>query len=174
MSAALVHGAPPSPAAAAVPAAVPALAPAVQVELTERAAPARVSRSAVRVARRVARRAPAPRAGMERVVRYARAQVGKRYVPGADGPNSFDCSGFTKAAYAQGGMQLPHSSRAQAARARNVPQSRARAGDLVVGPGHVGLFMRPGWMIDAGNRRVGVTYRRIYRGLHVETFARRR
>jgi peptidoglycan DL-endopeptidase CwlO len=105
---------------------------------------------------------------MSMIVAYARAQVGKRYVHGADGPNSFDCSGFTKRAYERAGVRLPHSSGAQAARARTISRSQARAGDLVVGPGHVGIYMGGGMMIDAGNPGTGVVYRRVYDGLHVE------
>ena len=56
--------------------------------------------------------------GMGAVIAYARAQVGKSYVSGGDGPNSFDCSGFTMRAYARAGLRLPHSSGGQAARAR--------------------------------------------------------
>ena len=104
------------------------------------------------------------------VLAFARSQVGKSYVRGAEGPNSFDCSGFTKRAYARAGLRLPHSSGAQAARAQSISQSRARAGDLVVGRGHVGIYMGNGMMIDAGNRRVGVVYRRVYPGLHIERF----
>jgi cell wall-associated NlpC family hydrolase len=107
---------------------------------------------------------------MAAVVSFARSQLGKRYAPGGDGPNSFDCSGFTKRAYAQVGLRLPHSSGAQAARARTIPRSAARPGDLVVGPGHVGVYMGRGMMIDAGNRRTGVIYRRLYAGLHIERF----
>lgn len=106
--------------------------------------------------------------GMTMVVAYARAQLGKRYVRGGDGPNSFDCSGFTKRAYARAGLRLPHSSGAQAARARTIRRSQARAGDLVVGPGHVGIYMGGGMMIDAGNPGTGVVYRRLYAGLRVE------
>jgi cell wall-associated NlpC family hydrolase len=107
---------------------------------------------------------------MSPVIAYARAQLGKSYRPGADGPNSFDCSGFTKRAYAHAGLRLPHSARAQAARARRVSRAAARAGDLVVGSGHVGIYMGGGMMIDAGNSRVGVVYRRLYPGLHIERF----
>jgi cell wall-associated NlpC family hydrolase len=111
-----------------------------------------------------------PSAGMSAVIAYARQQIGKRYVSGAEGPFSFDCSGFTKRAYARAGLRLPHSSGAQAARARPVSRSSARAGDLVVGRGHVGIYMGNGMMIDAGNSRVGVVYRKLYAGLRIERF----
>ncbi|MEV6635176.1 NlpC/P60 family protein [Actinoplanes sp. NPDC051470] len=108
------------------------------------------------------------RPGMGAVIAFARSQVGKGYASGAEGPSYFDCSGFTKRAYARAGISLPHSSGAQAARAQSIPRSAARPGDLVVGPGHVGVYMGGGMMIDAGNRRTGVVYRRLYAGLHVE------
>jgi cell wall-associated NlpC family hydrolase len=51
-----------------------------------------------------------------------------------------------------------------------ISRRAAQPGDLVVGPGHVGIYMGRGMMIDAGNSRVGVVYRRVYRGLHFERF----
>ncbi|WP_239158967.1 C40 family peptidase [Winogradskya humida] len=127
--------------------------------------------------RQVARLTPAQRTASRRaqilqrraaITGYARAQVGKRYRYGAAGPQSFDCSGLTRAAYLRAGIRLPHSSGSQAALAHPVPLSRAKPGDLVVGPGHVGIYLGGGMMVDAGNRRLGVTHRRMYRGLHVE------
>lgn len=109
-------------------------------------------------------------AGMAAVIAFAQAQVGKRYSRGGEGPHAFDCSGFTKRAYALAGIRLPHSSGAQAARARTVSRAEARPGDLVVGPGHVGIYMGRGMMIDAGNQRTGVVYRKMYGGLHIERF----
>ncbi|MFF0377366.1 C40 family peptidase [Actinoplanes missouriensis] len=109
---------------------------------------------------------------MSAVIAFARSQVGKRYVPGGEGPHGFDCSGFTKRAYAKVGFSLPHSSGGQARRARNVARSQARPGDLVVGPGHVGIYMGRGMMIDAGNSRTGVVYRKVYRGLRVARLGR--
>lgn len=107
---------------------------------------------------------------MAAVIAYARSQVGKRYVSGAEGPYSFDCSGLTRRAYARAGLYLPHSSGAQAARARPISAAAARPGDLVVGPGHVGVYMGGGMMIDAGNPRTGVVYRPLYAGLRIERF----
>ena len=117
----------------------------------------------------IARRPPAARSrgGMTAVIAFARSQVGKRYVTGGQGGSGFDCSGLTMKAYEQAGIRLPHSSRAQAGRARTISRSQARAGDLVIGPGHVGIYMGNGMMIDAGNHRVGVVYRKLYSGLRV-------
>jgi cell wall-associated NlpC family hydrolase len=107
---------------------------------------------------------------MTAVIAYAKSQVGRRYVSGGEGQGGFDCSGLTKRAYAQAGVRLPHSSRAQAARARVISKSSARPGDLVVGAGHVGIYMGRGMMIDAGNHRTGVIYRKLYSGLRVARF----
>lgn len=107
---------------------------------------------------------------MAAVLAFARSQVGKRYRRGGEGPFGFDCSGLTKLAYARAGLTLPHSSRAQAARARFISRTLARPGDLVVGPGHVGVYMGGGMMVDAGNPHTGVVYRPLYAGLHIERF----
>jgi cell wall-associated NlpC family hydrolase len=127
------------------------------------------------VVRLVTRHAAAPRAqrvvrlgSMTAVIAFARSQVGKRYVSGGAGTGGFDCSGLTMSAYAKAGIRLPHSSGEQAARARSISRRQARAGDLVVGPGHVGIYMGHGMMIDAGNHRTGVVYRKLYSGLRVE------
>jgi cell wall-associated NlpC family hydrolase len=105
---------------------------------------------------------------MTAVIAYAKSQIGQRYVSGGEGAAGFDCSGLTKQAYAQAGIRLPHSSGAQASRARRIARGQARAGDLVVGRGHVGIYMGNGMMIDAGNPRTGVVYRKLYSGLTVE------
>ncbi|MBL7261524.1 C40 family peptidase [Actinoplanes sp. LDG1-01] len=110
---------------------------------------------------------------MNAVIAFARSQVGKRYVSGGSGPGGFDCSGFTKRAYALAGISLPHSSGAQAARSRGISRAQARPGDLVVGPGHVGIYMGRGMMIDAGNHRTGVVYRKVYSGLRTARIGQR-
>ena len=60
-------------------------------------------------------------------IRYAMAQVGKSYVYGAAGPNSFDCSGLMMMAWAQAGISLPHSSGAQYGVGRHVGLGRPPA-----------------------------------------------
>lgn len=120
-----------------------------------------VAHKAARTVRKTVRRVAAPR-GLGAVVAFARAHVGHSY------GGNWDCSGFVKQAYARIGINLPHSSYAIAGRARSVSRSAARPGDLIVGHGHVGIYMGGGMMIDAGNPRVGVSYRRMYAGLWLE------
>jgi cell wall-associated NlpC family hydrolase len=67
------------------------------------------------------------------VIAFARAQVGKPYVFAAAGPDAYDCSGLTLAAYATVGIQLPHASALQAClgvAVRNDP-SAIQPGDLL-------------------------------------------
>jgi peptidoglycan DL-endopeptidase CwlO len=65
------------------------------------------------------------------VIRYAYAQLGKPYRWGATGPDAFDCSGLTMMAWAQAGVSLPHSSRAQIGIGRQVTRSELQPGDLI-------------------------------------------
>lgn len=70
----------------------------------------------------------APRSG---VVGIAMSKLGAPYQWAADGPNSFDCSGFTMWVYRQVGVSLPHSSRAQYNVGQRVSRSNLKPGDLV-------------------------------------------
>ncbi|WP_412137654.1 phage tail tip lysozyme [Lentilactobacillus parabuchneri] len=74
------------------------------------------------------------------VEKYGR---GKRYVWGAAGPNTFDCSGLVMYALKHAfGIDYPHFSGAQYAKTKHISRSDAKPGDLVFwGPGkHVGVF----------------------------------
>lgn len=71
---------------------------------------------------------------------YACSRIGCPYVWSAEGPDSFDCSGLVMWAYRQLGIELPHQSEAQMARAtRVVSVSEARPGDVLWRYGHVGI-----------------------------------
>jgi cell wall-associated NlpC family hydrolase len=87
----------------------------------------------------------------EIVLAKARAQLGKPYVYGSAGPNSFDCSGLTQFVWAAAGVSLPHNAAAQYGSVRRVPLKDARPGDLVFssGLGHVGIYIGGGRMIHA-------------------------
>jgi len=79
-------------------------------------------------------------------VRYALAQLGKPYVWAAAGPDAFDCSGLTMAAWAAAGVALPHLAAGQTRYGVPVPTNltQAVAGDLVMIPGADGTAAAPG------------------------------
>jgi cell wall-associated NlpC family hydrolase len=64
-------------------------------------------------------------------VRFAYAQLGKSYVFGAAGPDTWDCSGLTMGAYQQIGKSLEHSAHLQYQALTHVSQGNVRSGDLV-------------------------------------------
>jgi cell wall-associated NlpC family hydrolase len=88
------------------------------------------------------------------------------YQYGGNGPNGFDCSGFTTGAFAAGGASLPRTSKAQyTAAATKVPVSQAKPGDLVYwsnngsasGVYHVAIVVEDGKIAHARNPASGVT-----------------
>lgn len=90
------------------------------------------------------------------VLSIAAAQEGDRYQYGANGPDSFDCSGFTQYVFGKVGISLPHSSSAQRSVARRV--SSPQPGDLVFvynggggSIGHVGIYAGNGYWYEASN-----------------------
>ncbi|MFE7580472.1 NlpC/P60 family protein [Streptomyces gardneri] len=95
-------------------------------------------------------RAPS-RAGAA-ALRFAVGQIGKPYVWGAEGPESYDCSGLTQQAWAAAGRELPRTSQEQWATLPRVPLSELRPGDLVVyfpGATHVALYLGEGLVVQA-------------------------
>ncbi len=102
-----------------------------------------------------------PASGRARIaVEYALAQVGDNYVAGASGPNSFDCSGLTLAAWRSAGVSLPHYSYSQYSSIRHISRSELRPGDLLFYFGgsahHVTIYVGGGMMVSASNPHDGV------------------
>lgn len=95
--------------------------------------------------------APSPKAAI--AIEFARQQIGKPYVYAAVGPNSYDCSGLTMAAYKAAGISMPHYSGSQYSMFPKVPIDQLEPGDLVFrgagGSDHVGLYIGNGLMIHA-------------------------
>jgi len=80
------------------------------------------------------------------VVGIAMSQLGKPYSWGGTGPGSFDCSGLTRYVYAQVGVSLPHSSRAQYGCGQRISRGSLQPGDLVFFArggtiSHVGIYV---------------------------------
>jgi cell wall-associated NlpC family hydrolase len=87
----------------------------------------------------------------ETVLRYACAQLGKPYVFGGAGPNSFDCSGLTMMAYKQIGINLSHYVPNQYSASRRVSKADLQPGDLVFfnHNDHMGMYVGNGKFIQA-------------------------
>ncbi|WP_055467456.1 C40 family peptidase [Streptomyces ardesiacus] len=98
--------------------------------------------------------AQAPNSRAAAAVAYAYQKLGSPYVWGATGPNAFDCSGLTQAAYRAAGVSLPRTTYAQIGAGRRVSRSELLPGDLVFfysGISHVGIYVGNGRMIHAPN-----------------------
>ena len=106
-------------------------------------------------------------------VGFALAQVGKPYVYGATGPDSFDCSGLMLRAWQAAGVTLPRTSQAQSRSGAPVAGTAdMQPGDLIFipgsdgtpsDPGHVGMYIGGGQLVDASTEGVPI---------QVETVAR--
>ncbi|MCU1658171.1 MAG: family secreted protein [Pseudonocardiales bacterium] len=91
-------------------------------------------------------------AAAQRAVDFALAQVGKPYVFAAAGPDAYDCSGLTMAAWAAGGVSLPHLASAQYDYGTHVSASQLQPGDLVFlyqPIDHVEIYIGNGMMVSA-------------------------
>lgn len=104
----------------------------------------------------------------QQVADYALQFVGNKYVYGGTSlTNGADCSGFTLAVYANFGVSLPHSAKAQNKKGTNVGSiDNAIPGDLVYYSGHIGIYIGNGKIVHASNPRKGIiiseaTYDRI-------------
>jgi peptidoglycan DL-endopeptidase CwlO len=97
-------------------------------------------------------------------VKVACAQIGKPYVWGADGPDSFDCSGLTQYAWKAAGVYLTHFTGAQWNEGAPVSRSNLRAGDLVFFYSdlhHVGMYVGNGLIVHASRAGVPVKMARL-------------
>lgn len=100
-----------------------------------------------------------PTAREQAVVRFAAAEVGKRYCWGGTGPACFDCSGLVQRAWSAVGVHVPRTSGAIASELTPVALDDVRAGDILWWPGHVAIYAGEGWAIEALDARDGVVRR---------------
>ncbi|WP_326561153.1 C40 family peptidase [Micromonospora sp. NBC_01796] len=103
-------------------------------------------------------------------VRFAYAQLGKRYQWGGEGPDGYDCSGLTSAAWRAGGVQLPHNAARQWRVVKRISRAERQPGDLVfyyADIHHVGIYVGDGNIIHAPRSGKPVQLERVdYQPIH--------
>ncbi len=98
----------------------------------------------------------------ENVVSLAKSKLGCDYVYGAEGPNTFDCSGLCQWVYGKCGVSIPRTSSSQYASSIKVSRDNLKKGYLVFfntsgdGVSHVGIYIGNGKFIHAANSKSGV------------------
>ena len=100
----------------------------------------------------------------DKLVDLAKSKLGCKYVWGATGPNTFDCSGLMLWCHKQMGISIPRTSLAQSRSGKSVSKSDLQVGDLVffkttsAPVGHVGIYVGNGQFIHAPNKNKPVKY----------------
>ncbi|MFE4455799.1 C40 family peptidase [Nocardia tengchongensis] len=90
-----------------------------------------------------------------KAIETALSELGKPYVYGATGPNSFDCSGLTQYAARSAGVTIPRTSQEQYQRLPRVAPANIRPGDLIFttfsqgAPTHVMMYIGNGKCVEA-------------------------
>ncbi|MGP4046355.1 NlpC/P60 family protein [Streptomyces sp. 2A115] len=85
-------------------------------------------------------------------VEYATAQIGKAYEWGAEGPETFDCSGLTSQAWAAAGQGIPRTSQEQWKQLDRIDVESMRPGDLIIynaDASHVAMYIGDGAIVHS-------------------------
>ena len=106
----------------------------------------------------------------EDIVAYAKKFLGYKYVYGASGPNSFDCSGFTSYVYKHFGYSLNRTSGGQRSNGSGVSKSDLEPGDILCFSGHVGIYIGGNKFIHAANPSKGVIISSLSESYYVKTY----
>ncbi len=115
-----------------------------------------VSRAADRPVNNAIPQSVAGNAVLEIAARY----VGTPYVAGGSTPDGFDCSGFVSYVYAQLGISLPRSSGDYYN--VGVRVTEPLPGDIIVSPGHVGIYAGDNLQIDSPRPGKTIQFRAIW------------
>ena len=107
--------------------------------------------------------APVTDVSGEAIVAYALQFVGNPYVWGGNSlTEGCDCSGFVHLVYQHFGISTPRYSQAFLNQGNKVALANAQAGDVVVYPGHVAIYIGDGCIVEAQSTKAGITrYRSI-------------
>lgn len=104
---------------------------------------------------------------------------GSPYVWAEEGPNKFDCSGYTYYMYGSMGIELPRVAREQAKVGKSIPPDQLEFGDLIFFDTtkkrngkitHVGMYLGDGWFTHASTKK----YEVVYSNLHTSKYYKKR
>jgi len=107
---------------------------------------------------------PAHKKSLEKMVKKLK---GSPYVWAEEGPNRFDCSGYTYYMYGSMGINLPRTAREQAKVGKYIKPSELKYGDLIFFDTtkrrngkitHVGMYLGDGWFTHASTKKYEVVY----------------
>lgn len=91
------------------------------------------------------------------VVDYATQFVGNPYVWGGTSlTNGADCSGFVQSVYAHFGISMPRTSTSMRSAGVEVSYENAQPGDVICYPGHVGIYIGNGQIVNAIDEAHGI------------------
>lgn len=116
----------------------------------------------------------------DKLVSLAKSKLGCKYVWGATGSNTFDCSGLTSWCHKQVGISIPRTSLAQSKGGKAVSKSNLQAGDLLFWKttsaevGHVGIYVGNNQFIHAPNKSKPVKYDSLSSSYYSSRFVRAR
>lgn len=97
------------------------------------------------------------------LVQFALQFQGAPYRFGGNTPDGWDCSGFTQYVFKHFGVDMPHAPSVQPS--MGVPVSDPQPGDLMVGPGHAGIYVGNGLMVHAMTPALGTRVTAVMRGM---------
>ncbi len=113
----------------------------------------------------------------QQVVAYAKQFMGVPYVYGGNGPNSFDCSGFTSYIYRHFGYTLNRTASTQLSNGTAVSKSELQPGDLVFfryntsyPASHVGIYIGNGQFIHASTNKYQVQIDQLNTGHYANVY----
>ena len=96
--------------------------------------------------------------------------TGSPYVWAEEGPNNFDCSGYTYYMYGSMGIEIPRVAREQAKVGKRIYPKQLVYGDLIFFDTtkkrtgkitHVGMYLGDGWFTHASTKKYEVVYSRL-------------
>ena len=115
-----------------------------------------------------------------KLVELAKSKLGCKYVWGATGPNTFDCSGLMLWCHKQLGITIPRTSLAQSKSGKSVSKSDLQVGDLIFWKttsaevGHVGMYVGNNQFIHAPNKSKPVKYDSLDNSYYKSRYVRAR